>query len=370
MKIWKTIGLMSGSSLDGLDIAYCEFWEEGNRWFYKLILGETYNYSGEWMQALINIRNYSTSELAELHIKYGELLGEYVNQFIEKHSLSPDLIASHGHTVFHNPAQGYTFQLGEGEMIANTTGILTVNDFRTKDIALGGQGAPLVPIGDELLFNEYDACINLGGIANISFSKNDERVACDIGPANQLLNYLANQLTLDYDEDGKIASTGKLNEELYEKLSGDMFYLLPIPRSLSNEYVAENFIPAIDNVAAPIEDKLYTCVVHIVDQIHQSLSFITREEKVSFTPTLHKGIPKSKGSALITGGGAKNNFLINTLKDISRYSIEIPDDMLVDFKEALIFAFMGVLRVNNRINCLSSATVATKDSSAGAIHLP
>ena len=370
MKIWKTIGLMSGSSLDGLDIAYSEFWEESNRWYYKLLLGETINYSGDWLKILINIRNYSPAKIAELHIKYGELLGEYANRFIKKHSLSPDLIASHGHTVFHKPDQGYTFQLGEGEAIANITGIVTVNDFRTKDITLGGQGAPLAPLGDELLFNEYDACINLGGIANISFSKNGERVACDIGPANQLLNYLANQLTLDFDEDGKIASTGKLNSELYEKLSADRFYLLPIPRSLSNEYVAENFIPVIDSIDAPVNDKLYTCTIHIVDQLHQSLLLASKTEKATFIPTIHKGISKSSGNVLITGGGSKNSFLISSLKDISRYSIEVPDQMLVDYKEALVFALMGVLRVNNRINCLASATGATKDSSAGVIHQP
>ena len=369
MKIWKTIGLMSGSSLDGLDIAYAEFWEEGNRWYYKLLLGETVSYSEEWLDIVTNIRSYPTHELKKLHIRYGQLMGEYVNQFLKKHALSPDLIASHGHTVFHNPAKGYTFQLGDGETIARTTGILTINDFRSKDIMLGGQGAPLVPIGDQLLFGEYKACINLGGIANISFIRNAQRIACDVGPANQLLNYLANKLALDYDKDGKIASEGKLNGKLYESLSKDNFYLRPIPRSLSNEYIAANFIPVIESVSASIEDKLHTCVIHIADQLHQALSFSYETEKTSLIPP-NWAIQKNTGNILVTGGGAKNSFLISTLKEISRYSIEVPDSMLIDFKEALIFAFMGVLKHDGRVNCLASATGATKDSSAGVIHLP
>ena len=368
MKIWKTIGLMSGSSLDGLDIAYTEFWEEGNRWFYKLLLGETANYSKEWLGILTNIRSYSSNELMKLHIRYGQLLGENINRFVEKHALYPDIIASHGHTVFHNPAKGYTFQLGDGKTIARTTGILTINDFRSKDIVMGGQGAPLVPIGDQLLFEEYKACINLGGIANISFTRNGQRVACDVGPANQLLNYLAKKLGLEYDKNGKMASEGKLNGELYEKLSKESFYLIPIPRSLSNEYVAENFIPVIESVHAPIKDKLHTCVIHIVDQLHQLLSLSHETEKTSLIPP--RAFQKKLGNILVTGGGAKNSFLISTLKDISRYTIEIPDTMLIDFKESLIFSFMGVLKHDKRINCLASATGATKDSSTGVIHLP
>ena len=367
MKTWKVIGLMSGSSLDGLDIAYVEFWKEQNRWRYNLIVGETVEYSKKWLQTLQNIRNYSSDELEMLHTQFGVLTGEYVNRFIEKHNLQPNLIASHGHTVFHNPDQGHTFQLGDGQAMANTTQLTTVADFRSKDITLGGQGAPLVPIGDELLFDEYKACINLGGIANISFKHNQQRVAFDICPANQMLNFLANKKGLDYDKNGNLASRGILLESLYQKLSEDPFYLKPFPKALSNEYIAENFIPILEATPGTVEDKLHTVTLHIADQLHKAITLLQRRADIYNPPVVHRELRTIKGEILVTGGGARNRFLISEFEGLTTYRVTVPSPLIVDYKEALVFALMGVLKMNNEINCFASATGARENSTGGVI---
>ena len=355
MKTYKAIGLMSGSSLDGLDIAYAEFWKENSNWNYNLLKGETIEYSTGWKNILTEIRTYSASKLMELHHQYGKLLGTISNSFTEKHDLKPDLIASHGHTVFHQPHKGYTYQLGCGQEIATKTNLSTIADFRSKDISLGGQGAPLVPIGDELLFSDYAACINLGGIANISYKQDGKRIGFDLGPANQLLNLLANEKGLDFDKDGALASKGSIIKPLLQQLTDNDYYSKPVPKSLSNENVSKNFIPLLKNSKGSIEDKLCTVTTHIVEEIHQALSLI--------------GSGHNK-MVLITGGGAKNKFLIRKLSEISPYQIIIPDQMLLDYKEALIFAFMGILKSGNEINCLASVTGAKQNSSSGIIFLP
>ena len=352
MKRWKIIGLMSGSSLDGLDIAYCEFSESGGKWHYKILEAETMPYPAHWQDILENIRKATAQELVCFHNDYGKFLGETTLQFIKKHSLSPDLIASHGHTVFHNPAEGYTFQMGNGQAIANITNVKTVADFRTGDILLGGQGAPLVPIGDKLLFNEYSACLNIGGISNITFKDCENTQAFDICPANQLLNRVAGQLGMKYDKDGNVASLGKLDKKLLQVLENDDYYRKKFPKSLSNEYVQDNFMKAIDIFELPVEDKLHTVTIHIAEKIAESFNLIHAEK------------------ALITGGGAKNRFLIKKIRERTRTEIVIPDDKLIGFKESLIFAFMGLLKIQNKVNCLSSVTGAVRDSSSGVIFQP
>jgi anhydro-N-acetylmuramic acid kinase len=349
MKKWRTIGLMSGSSLDGLDIAYCEFWVANHRWNYSVVEAETITYTDEWINNLRNVRGLSADQLLFLHNEYGKLLGEITLEFIEKYNVEPDIISSHGHTVFHNPKKGYTFQLGNGLVIAGVTGITTVADFRLGDILLGGQGAPLVPVGDELLFEEFDACLNIGGIANISHNENGKRLAFDVCPANQLLNHLSNNLKMDYDKDGVVASSGRLSLVLLDMLNNETYYQKTLPKSLSNEYIAENFINIIEDFELPLKDKLYTVTVHIADKISEVLKKINAEE------------------VLITGGGAKNKFLIENIKNFTSTILTIPEKKIVDFKEAMIFAFLGVLKITGNKNCLASATGAKRDSSVGTI---
>lgn len=343
---------MSGSSLDGLDIAYCEFYYEKDEWNFEIVDAQTFSYNEEWSIKLRELPNSTPKEIEKADIEYGELTADFVNQFLSQKKYKPDLIASHGHTILHEPAKGFTLQIGNGQIIANETGIKTINDFRTKDVLLGGQGAPLVPIGDKLLFSNYDFCLNIGGIANISFEENGERIAFDICGANQILNYLSLQVGKTFDENGNIAILGKMNTELFNLLNSDSYFDQRPPKSLSNQYVTNKFIDATNKIECPVQDKLYTTVKHIAFQTNKAIE------------------NQNKGSLLLSGGGTHNSFMVTALRRETKHDIIVPDPMIIDFKEALIFAFMGILRVQNKINCLSSVTGATSDCSGGQIFLP
>ncbi|WP_108801778.1 anhydro-N-acetylmuramic acid kinase [Aquimarina sp. Aq107] len=355
-KTYKVIGLMSGTSLDGLDIAYCHIKKHEDSWTFSIVNTENVAYSEDFKNKLKNTVDLSSIDLLAFHNIYGTWLGKQVTNFINKNSITADFISSHGHTVFHQPEIGLTYQIGSGQHIANTTNLKVICDFRTNDVALGGQGAPLVPIGDQLLFNEYDFCLNLGGISNISFDFNEKRIAYDISPANMLLNLICNSIDLEYDDRGKIARTGELIEELYNNLNDLSYYRDPYPKSLGYEWFVDKIVPIIKRFNEPIENLLYTSVYHITEQITKAI----------------KSTGKEKSSLLVTGGGAKNDFLIEILQQKlqNHATVIIPDENVIDYKEALIFAFMGVLRELNEINCLQSVTGARKDSSSGIIYYP
>lgn len=344
------MGLMSGSSLDGLDIAYCEFLLTNGSWEYKIPEAQTFAYSSEWSAKLSNLHKAKGISITD--IDFGSLTADFVNEFIAKHQIKPDLIASHGHTVFHEPAKGYTLQVGDGQTIAKETGIKTICDFRSKDISLGGQGAPLVPIGDKLLFGNYNFCLNIGGIANISFEEEGKMLAFDICGANQILNHLSLQAGKPYDENGDIAILGKMDKQLFNLLNSNAYFQQSPPKSLSNQYVRKNFIEAVDGFDCPLENKLFTVAKHIAFQTNGAISSLP------------------KGKLLISGGGAHNTFLTTAIKRETKHKLIIPSNKTIDFKEALIFAFMGVLRSLNLTNCLASVTGAKKDCSGGVIFTP
>lgn len=342
---------MSGSSLDGVDIAYCEFYFD-TEWHYTIIKAETIPFDEEWRIALTSLPEQKGVKLIENDISFGNYLGELVVQFTERHQVVPDFISSHGHTIFHNPDKGYTFQLGHGQAISSSAGIKTICDFRIGDIQLGGQGAPLVPIGDSLLFREYDLCINLGGIANISYVNEGKRIAFDICAANQLLNYLSRQTGAPYDKNGNIAQLGKLNTGLFEKLNNHPYFKLNYPKSMSNQFITDKLINLIDDSDACVEDKLYTVCKHIAYQINQVIKNV-KGDKI-----------------LLTGGGTHNGFLTTAIQKEIKLKLTIPHKIIIDYKEAMIFAFMGVLYFEGQINCLASATGASKDSSTGVVYIP
>lgn len=344
------VGLMSGTSLDGVDLVYVKFLNDDYQNF-DILHSETVSYSKKWKSTLQNSINFSSDELKDLNIKYGSFLGNVINDFVDKYRIDIiDFIASHGHTVLHQPHSGITLQIGDGQTIANTTKQKVICDFRTQDVALGGQGAPLVPIGDELLFSNYDYCLNLGGFSNISFNNNGVRIAFDICPVNIVLNHYVNKLGLEYDDSGKNASKGKINNQLLVALNSIDFYSQNPPKSLGLEWVKENIFPLIDRLEADVSSVLRTFVEHVAIQISE--------------------IIKDNKSVLVTGGGAFNSFLMNRIKEVSNSNIVLPKVELIDFKEALIFAFLGVLRFNNQVNCLSSVTGAKMDHSSGMIFLP
>ncbi|MFH0864570.1 MAG: anhydro-N-acetylmuramic acid kinase [Bacteroidota bacterium] len=352
MKVYKVIGLMSGTSLDGVDIAYCEFSEHQSKWSYKIISAETYQYEDSWKKKLSDAMNSDALQFISLHKEYGSFLGKLVSNFISRNKISVDFIASHGHTIFHQPDKRLTFQIGDGSEIAAVCGLPVVYDFRSGDVALGGQGAPLVPIGDKLLFSDYDFCLNLGGFANISFDKNDKRIAFDICPVNIILNRYANLLGKPFDEDGLIASKGHNNKVLFSELNNIEYYSLKPPKSLGREWVEKQVIPITEKFDISIENKLRTLCEHMAWQI----ACVLNSEK--------------KGKVLVTGGGAFNKYLISGIPKFSSHEIIIPEKMTVEYKEALIFAFLGLLRMNNQVNCLASVTGAGRDHSSGAVYLP
>lgn len=348
---YKVIGLMSGTSLDGLDVAYCTFREVDGRWRFDIPIAKTFHYTEEWKSRLRSAFTMDGLALAQLNSEFGKFIGRLTRDFIREHNLKPDLIASHGHTVFHSPEAGLTLQIGSGAEIAAQTGITTVCDFRSQDVALGGQGAPLVPIGDQLLFGDYDFCLNLGGFSNVSFNQNGVRVAFDICPVNIALNHMSQSIGFEYDRGGKVASEGIFRQELFSALNGLVFYSLAGPKSLGREWFENEFLPILKGSAFTVQDQLRTVVEHIAYQIALKTNSIPG------------------GGMLVTGGGAKNNFLIERMKELAGQSLIIPNENIVDFKEALIFAFLGLLRFLGRNNTLATVTGAPGDHSSGAIYL-
>lgn len=347
----RIIGLMSGTSLDGLDVAYCEFSDERH---FQLIAAETYNYPATWQERLAKLHQVSAEEYVIADNELGHFFGEKVMHFREKHPGRVDMIASHGHTVFHQPDRGFTAQIGDGSAIHAVTGIPVVCDFRRLDVALGGQGAPLVPIGDRLLFGQYEACINLGGIANISYEINGRRIAYDIAPCNMALNHLAGLEGMTYDPNGELARNGEVIQHLLAKLETLDYYHLRAPKTLGKEWFLKDFLPTLEPFKSQhINNLLRTVSEHIVLRLSSSIT--------------QSGVNMHR--ILITGGGANNQFLLELLKEkIGNIEIESIDQRIIDFKEAIIFALLGYLRVKGEVNTLASVTGASRDSCGGAIY--
>jgi anhydro-N-acetylmuramic acid kinase len=344
---------MSGTSHDGVDIAHCSFSLEGGKWTFHINAAETIPYSKEWKGKLMSLPERDQSTIDKTDKEWGLFMAGAIRKFIGKHKLETDLVASHGHTVFHDPAKKITLQIGDGHIIAQNTGIPVVNDFRTQDVAMGGQGAPLVPVGDRQLFGEYDYCLNIGGISNISFEESGKRMAFDICAVNIVLNRLAGRRGLAYDHNGLIAASGKLIDNLMEQLESLSYYQMSGPRSLGKEWVDENIFPVIGKYENhPLEDQLATYTEHAALRMANATGF------------------RAGQNILVTGGGAYNNHLVSRLKYHSKASITLPDKNIIDFKEALVFGFLGVLRLRGENNVLGSVTGSDKDHSAGVIHRP
>jgi len=351
-KKYKVIGVMSGTSLDGLDIALCSFQYENESWQFGVDDAITVRYSKEWKVKLENAQHLNALDFIQLHHRYGAFIGEQVKAFIKNYD-EIDFIASHGHTVFHKPEEDTTFQVGCGAYIAAKSGLKTISDFRTLDIALGGQGAPLVPIGDRLLFADYDACINIGGFANISFNEGEQRTAYDICPVNFVLNhFMETEFTVPFDDKGKEGRKGKVHNALLSELNHLVFYQQGGPKSLAREWVENKFWPVLNQFDISITDKITTCYAHFADQIAKIINDYQFK------------------NVLFTGGGAYNEYLLELIQERCKAELIIPDNNIVEYKEALIFAFLGVLRYEQEVNCLKSVTGAVKDNSGGCIYLP
>lgn len=350
---YNIIGVMSGTSRDGIDLAYVQFDFKAQKWSFRFIKTETLAYSKAWEKRLGEADQFDTEQIKSLDKEYTIHLAGKINSFIAKnHIVKIDAVCSHGHTIFHQPDKNYTLQIGNFPEISDLVNQKVICDFRTQDVQLGGQGAPLVPIGDRLLFSDYDACINLGGFANISLEQNNTRIAYDICAVNTVLNFYANTLGFSYDDKGQLAQDGKISGALLNQLNALPFYKEKPPKSLGIEWIKAVVIPLIESSSLSAKDILATYTEHIAQQ-------------------LVKALPSSgKPKILITGGGAYNDFLINRLKNLTPCSIIVPDKTLVDYKEALIFGLLGILKMRGEVNVLKSVTGAPRNHCAGFIYEP
>lgn len=348
---YKVIGLMSGTSLDGLDIACCRLTVSGRKWTYKILSAATVKYNGKWKKRLGEAYKLSGEELAKTDADFGEFMAAQVNHFTRAYRTGKiDLIASHGHTVFHQPEKGFTLQIGSGAALAAWTGITTVCDFRSGDVALGGQGAPLVPVGDKLLFSNYDACLNIGGIANISFERNKKRIAFDITAVNMVLNHFAQKKKLAYDRGGRLAAAGVVNWDLFNTLNALAYYKGFKSKSLGREWVEGFIIGAIEKRKLRVAGALATASEHAAFQVARTLNQFRIK------------------NVLVTGGGAYNTDFLKRVQAYTDCALIVPDDLTVQFKEALIFALLGVLRLRGEVNCLKAVTGARRDSVGGNLY--
>ncbi|MDC7995925.1 anhydro-N-acetylmuramic acid kinase [Altibacter sp. HG106] len=352
---YRVLGVMSGTSLDGIDLAVVSLQAptEGrdNHWSFSLEETQTIPYDPTWKHILREAVHFSEGRLQQLNHKYTHYLASVIKEHFGQTTLQGfDAVCSHGHTILHEPDKGYTLQIGNQQALASLLQTTVVCDFRVADVDLGGQGAPLVPVGDRLLFSEYNYCLNLGGFANCSFEYQGKRIAYDICPVNIVLNRYAEKLGFEYDASGALAASGTINEELLEQLNSLSFYKQKPPKSLGIEWVLQEMFPLLNASEEPPKNILRTVTEHIAVQLSRQ-----------FNP---------QATVLVTGGGAYNDYLLNRLRIHSRATYILPEKQLIDFKEALVFALLGVLRLRGEANCLSSVTGASKDHSSGVIYKP
>jgi len=344
---YEVVGVMSGSSLDGLDLAWCQLRLVRGRWSCNIREARTVPYDAAFRAQLVAAMDGSALELAQLHRDLGRMIGTACRELVG--SASVDLIASHGHTLFHKPEEGLTTQVGCGAQIAARSGTTTVCDFRTTDVALGGQGAPLVPLGERLLFPDHKAFLNIGGICNIALHGSERVIGYDVCIGNQALNELAGEAGMDYDAGGSLARTGNVVPALVAALNALPYHLQPPPRSLGREWFSAAVRPLITDAGIPLADRLATVVEHIAQQVGLALK-------------------ETGGPVLVTGGGAHNTYLLERLRTLAGVAIEVPDARTVDYKEAVVFALLGVLRIRGEATALAGVTGASKDGVGGAVY--
>jgi len=351
----RICGVMSGSSLDGLDLAICKFESnDGIEISWEIEKSATIPIPNKIKSILRKCYTSSSAFIYDAEQQFSEYCRDAIKSFLDDGQVV-DYIGFHGHTIFHEPQKGYTVQIGNPHCLAQSLNIDVVADFRRKDIALGGQGAPLAPIVEKYLFPSLDAFLNLGGIVNLSEISNGNILAYDLTACNQALNHLAFQKGYEYDDQGKIAAAGSIDTNLLKQLNQLEYLTQEAPKSLSNTWVQEQFIPILDRSDISIEDKMSTTVDHITSEIFRAL-----------------GDNSSPIKMMISGGGVHNIFMVNELKgkiEKKKVTIIKPNNQIAEFKEALLMGLMAFLRVNEIPNCISSVTGASRDSCTGTIYL-
>lgn len=362
MDTYRVIGLMSGSSLDGLDIAYCEINCDESNWSYQIKIAETIPFTPKWKLRLEKLVLQNAVTYIKTHAYLGHYFGELTKAFIEKHKLfdEVDFIASHGQTVFHQPDKGFTSQIGDPSAIAVKTGLPVIADFRNVDVALEGQGTPIAPVVDKLFFSKYRFLLNMGGIANLTFQENGvPKAAFDITPVNLILNKMAGKMHLDFDRDGDIARSGNIIDNLYSDLNQSHYYAKDYPKSLSGGWVSKVMAPLVARYREPIPDKLRTLCEHISYQIAEAIKLVAEREGA---------VISENEQMIVSGGGALNKYLVELIDQKSPVTVVVPDEQTIHFKESLLMCLMGVLRVRNEVNCISAVTGSKFDNIGGAIY--
>ncbi len=360
---YRVVSLMSGSSLDGLDIAYVRYWKENDRWRFDLLQAETVPYPRKWELRLFNLAYQDAITYLKTSAYYGLYLGEEVSKFLERHGIARDqvdFVASHGHTIFHQPENHVSSQVGDGAKIAAVCGMPVVSNFRDSDVALGGQGAPITPVGDYWLFPEFVLTLNLGGFANLTARLKDGRlIGFDIVAVNLILNHYARELGKPMDENGQLGKDGVLDNDLLERLNAIWYYEKPFPKCLSIGWVNRVLFPILRRARISKLDILRTYYEHIAIQIGRAVKVV------------HDiGLAADEPKMLVTGGGAFNQFLLERLQDHVHVEMILPQKEIIKFKEAIIIGFLGVLRMRGEPNVYASVTGAERDSVNGAVWLP
>ena len=364
MSVFSVVGLMSGSSLDGADLAWCTFQfaedDPAKLVSWTLHRGVTIPYDEGWQQRLRNAPALSGRGLWLLHTELGLHYGHMLRTFVDELPEKVDFIASHGHTVFHYPDQHTTTQIGDGAAIAAVLNMPVIDQFRTQDMALGGQGAPLAPLADRYFFPEYFACLNLGGISNISIKTDRGYVAFDVGGANQVLDAMMQEIGKDYDENGQLARTGQLIPALKQAADALSFHAQQPPKSLGNDWVRERLLPLFKDQQYALEDRLHTYCHHVAGQIAASLHQVAKNENIELT---------DQQQLLVAGGGGFNGFLCECIAAVIQpVQLEIAAPDIIAFKEAALMALAGALRWQQQPNVIPSVTGASRAAVGGAIH--
>jgi anhydro-N-acetylmuramic acid kinase len=347
------LGAMSGSSLDGLDLAICSFTDQS---IFTIHNSTTIELPLDLRTKLKNFSTLNAFQIADLDAYFALFSAHSIRDFTNNWIGGISLVVSHGHTLYHNPANAVSWQIGNGGIIAAVTGIDTLCDLRVQDVALGGQGAPLAALVDLNLFKDYTGLLNLGGIANITINQSNTVYSWDISPCNQVFNHLAQKEGKEFDKGGSIARSGKILMELIHKWQENTYFSQMPPKSMDNTWVKENYIKEIDKIDQPVKILMASFAEFVAIQLSKDL----------------KSLDLNPGKILVTGGGAFNAHFISRLKvhlSPLNWVVEVAEESLINYKEAMLMAYMGHRYINKKTNTISTATGAEKDLISGALYL-
>lgn len=348
------IGLMSGTSFDGIDVALIR--TDGDAVVEHTGCNYSHTYDEEFRQKIKDVIA-GKADAKALEKELTVMHADAVNALLNKYGFSKgqiDVIGFHGQTICHKPHEGITVQIGDGRLLAELTGINVVNDFRSNDVKHGGQGAPLVPVYHLALFNKAQlpvAVVNIGGVANVTYIDKNEILAFDTGPGNALMDDLVLEHTgKPFDDKGQAASAGKVNKKVLDQLLSDEFFKRLVPKSLDRNHFKANFYPdiALDNALATLLE--FTARTIIMSEAY---------------------FPKPVNAWFITGGGRRNTKLMDRLSELAKVPVKSVEGLNFDgdFMEAEAFAYLAVRSLNG-LPITFPKTTGVKQEKPGGVFCP